>query len=655
MAFWKFKPYTEDDTRENPTQSQFFTTNEVKGIANGLVREGIQNALDEQLDKKKPVLIRITLSGQKHSLTPQQCDKYFDGLKEHLFSKDSGIRELPNFNDDKMNFIVFEDFNTKGLRGNPIESKDAEIEDGTKPHNFYYFWRNVGITGKPEDKLGRWGIGKTVFPASSRINTFFGYTIQCDTNDALLLGQTILKKHNIESQPEDWGYKAYGYFGNFDEKSYFAKPIIENEFLSTFKNEFLISRKNEPGLSIVIPFVKEQITRDFLLFAVIKQYFFPILNNNLIVCLKTESEETIIDKNSISNIVQAQQELIKSEEEDRLTFDKNQLISLFAFTEWAIELNDAEYACLTALKPENQPRWDERLWQNNNLEDLIAKFESDGRIAFKVPIKYHLKEPGEVPKTCWFKVFLEKDDALKNPEDHFIRENITIIDVKSLETSGVRGIVLIEDKQLANLLGDSENPAHTQWQEDSQNFVNKYYHGDKCIGFIKKILQRIYIKLQKPATGLDKEILKDLFFIETNTTDNKPVKPDDDSDKDDETEKPIINIETRNKGTRVKCSKIEGGIIIYPDNKDSNSVETIFVKVAYRTTRGKAFSKYLPYDFELNKNPIEVINTNCELRNCRENKLEVFNIDKDFELIIKGFDKKRDLVVDIKPQLTEHD
>jgi hypothetical protein len=30
MSIWKFKPYTEDDTRENPTQSQFFTTDEVK-------------------------------------------------------------------------------------------------------------------------------------------------------------------------------------------------------------------------------------------------------------------------------------------------------------------------------------------------------------------------------------------------------------------------------------------------------------------------------------------------------------------------------------------------------------------------------------------------------------------------------------------------
>jgi hypothetical protein len=46
MAIGKFKPFTEDDTRENPAQPQFFTTDVVEGISNGLIRKGIQNALD---------------------------------------------------------------------------------------------------------------------------------------------------------------------------------------------------------------------------------------------------------------------------------------------------------------------------------------------------------------------------------------------------------------------------------------------------------------------------------------------------------------------------------------------------------------------------------------------------------------------------------
>jgi len=32
---------------------------------------------------------------------------------------------------------------------------------------FYYFWRNIGRSQKDKMRLGRWGLGKQVFPASS--------------------------------------------------------------------------------------------------------------------------------------------------------------------------------------------------------------------------------------------------------------------------------------------------------------------------------------------------------------------------------------------------------------------------------------------------------------------------------------------------------
>src|SRR5665213_371018 len=102
MAIWKFKPFTEDDTRENPTQSQFFTTDVVEGIANGLIREGIQNALDAQLDKTKPVQIKITLVDYVNGLKPDLYRKYISGLDEHLNSKDSGVRSAPDFVNETM-------------------------------------------------------------------------------------------------------------------------------------------------------------------------------------------------------------------------------------------------------------------------------------------------------------------------------------------------------------------------------------------------------------------------------------------------------------------------------------------------------------------------------------------------------------------------
>ena len=114
-----------------------------------------------------------------------------------------------------MKFLVFEDSNTKGLEGNP-EEYYVENNNDDLAHNFYYFWRNVGRSGKTDDKLGRWGLGKTVFPASSQINSFWGLTVRKSDQRKMLMGQCILRIHNIEGvKREECGYKPYGMFGNY--------------------------------------------------------------------------------------------------------------------------------------------------------------------------------------------------------------------------------------------------------------------------------------------------------------------------------------------------------------------------------------------------------------------------------------------------------
>lgn len=650
MISWKFKPIAEDDTRENPLQSQFFTTDEVGSIANGLIREGIQNALDERLDRTKPVRIKITINNGINKLQPTVYNKYTMGLSEHLYSKESGLRNLPSLSSDDMPFLVFEDFNTKGLRGNPIESRDVEIEDSSKPHNFYYFWRNIGITGKSEDKLGRWGVGKTVFPALSRINMFWGYTVQSDTKAELLLGQSILKKHNIESDPKDWGYKPYGYFGMFDSGSYFAKPIADQSFLHQFKQDFKISRNNEPGLSVVIPFFNSEVTKTRLILGIIKQYFFPLINGSLEVVIKNEDTEITIEKGNLGDILSNILKDFYDDQIDSQEFQLEQIKALFDFTQWSINLKDGDYIVLSQPPIDNQPKWEERLWQGIDLDKLIEQYDTNKRIAFKVPVKYHNRDRDEPARICWFKLFLENDDTLKKPEDHFIRENITIIDVKSLDAPNTRGIVLIDDKDLANLLGDSENPAHTQWQKDSQNFTYKYTHGDKCISFIVNSLQRVYSKLQRPAEGLNKDILQDLFYIE-NQEDNHPNKPDDDSKKDEKSESETFEI--KGSKPRVRVTKIRGGISIKSAREPNENLASISLQLAYMTTRGKPLKKYQPFDFELNKKPIEIYKKGCLITHNKKNEVR-FNItDPNFEITINGFDVNRDLFVKLNTEITD--
>ena len=66
----------------------------------------------------------------------------------------------------------------------------------------------------------------------------------------------------------------------------------------------------------------------------------------------------------------------------------------------------------------------------------------------------------------------------------FIREGIIVSDIRSPLNRGVRSLVIVEDAPLASLLGDSETPAHTQWQKDGSNYRGKYTYGPENLSFM---------------------------------------------------------------------------------------------------------------------------------------------------------------------------
>ena len=73
------------------------------------------------------------------------------------------------------------------------------------------------------------------------------------------------------------------------------------------------------------------------------------------------------------------------------------------------------------------------------------------------------------------------------------------------------------------------------------------------------------------------------------------------------------------------------------------------------TSRGTPLSKYQTYDFELDKEPIQLQYVNCNLINCFQNQLEFLPTNSLFELNIDGFDLNRDLFVKIDTKTKQDD
>ncbi len=649
MIEWRFKPNSRDDMDVDPIQGEFFTTGDIGNISTAVVREGIQNALDERNKENHSdtVKVRIFLSGDKYAIDANKYSPILQSLKPHLASRTSGLRSLPNFS-NPMKFLVFEDFNTKGLEGDPIEYYVPDIND-KMPHNFYFFWRNVGRSGKTDDQLGRWGLGKTVFPASSKINSFWGLTVRKSDKRKLLLGQSILRIHNREDEKkEECGYKPYGMFGKYNDNEYFANPIEDVNTTFLFEELFRLKRGNEPGLSLIIPFCTDEISINHLAYSVIEQYFYPILSGKLEVEIIEEDEVILLQANSIQAAAEKiEYQKLSNGEESKLR-NKENLIRLFDFAKWTFRLNDADFFWLNEPDLNQKPRWNKSLFSDKEKLDIFRdKFEQTERVAFKVPLRYQL-ENGKA-KICWYEAFLEKDLSLNKPENLFVRDGITISGVKSLDKGLVRGVVIIHDSDLARMLGDSENPAHTEWQPDSRNFKGKYVFGNETLTFVKNTLKRIYDNLQRPIDGLQKDLLIDFFSIPMENEKqplNKLINPTNEKSKGnndtDEPEIPALKVNRR----PFIVEQLESGIKIKRNPEAQELPESIRLKLGYDVPRGNPIDSYQDLDFDISESPIAIKSSGVYFTKKEKNLLE-FEIENktSFEIALTGFDEKRDLVL----------
>lgn len=286
MPQWKFREMQKSEVAIDPVQTQFFTTNIVGGLSSALVRESLQNSIDARLrrnDTEKTVFVEYRILELDFNEFKIQL---FNGLTEHLTAKRSGISadNIPDFN-SSMKVLVIEDYNTIGLPGSIFENRDPDDND-PNPHNFYWFWRRVGKSGKRGDEIGRWGLGKTVFPAASKINSFFGLTVRDDDGRKYFMGSSTLKTHHLDG--EETRIYPYGFLGiyNDDEDKYFVSPVSEEddgEFLATFEEEFGIQRKSQDnenlvGFSVIIPYIWEEININDLTASAGRRDHIPAVN-----------------------------------------------------------------------------------------------------------------------------------------------------------------------------------------------------------------------------------------------------------------------------------------------------------------------------------------------------------------------------------------
>lgn len=612
----------------DPIAGEFFSTEHLDSITDALVREVIQNSLDA-VEPGNRVFVRFRVVS-KSGVSPALFGRYFASLSPHLAAEQNGLAFRPNAT-EPMPLLVIEDYGTRGLEGD--FTIDSDLYQHGKKNDFFYFWRNVGRSGKAEGDRGRWGLGKTVYQAASRINSFLGVTVRRSDQKKLLMGQATLKTHLLDNRK----YYPYGWYGYFDGD--FALPVDDAETISRFCEDFSADRSGSPGLSVVVPYPDPAITALRLISSVLVHYFFPIIGGTLTVEVAQDARRTTISRDTIDSLLEH-----LAIEKSRM--GKESLHALFQMSRWIHSLSPEDHVLLRQPNPSRAAEWKPELFTDDRLAELRAEFEAGRPIAIRVPLK--VQKPDHSGRDTFFAIYLQRDDALDVPEDHFIREGITIAGVRSLRTKGVRVVVVAEDTVLSAMLGDAENPAHTEWQERSPKFRGKYVRGASCLRFVKNSPREIVRILSAPLKGRDEMLLRDVFHIGMLP---QPAGPAQGKKKDKAGEGSVsayADTPGYGQGRYLLVAPTKQGFRVSGDKSRPRPTPFFIVQAAYLIRRGDPFARYSPLDFEFGTEPVVVRTSNVVVHRIMRNQIHAEATADAFWLEVVGFDPNRDLIVRAK-------
>jgi len=293
---------------------------------------------------------------------------------------------------------------------------------------------------------------------------------------------------------------------------------------------------------------------------------------------------------------------------------------------------------------EKATQWSQVIMDDGQENRLREQLERSGRVAIRVPVKVQKK--GEPAEIAWFLAHLETDSDLHQGEARFIRQGINITQANPRLDRDVRGLVVVRDPILSELLGDAEPPAHDKWDPRSLKFKGKYQTGRAVIRFVKKSLQELYHRVSISADKKDTKLLQDIFYVDRDELLDDPVKK---KKKKPEDTDPNPDPPTPSKPNPLEVTQISGtpkGFKVASASKEAPAGATI--EVAYNVRRGSALKNYHKFDFELGKHGVKVESTGCTTT-CNSNRIDVEVTSPDFEVRVTGFDENRDLFVKAVP------
>lgn len=445
-----------------------------------------------------------------------------------------------------------------------------------------------------------------------------GLTRRLGDPKAWLMGQAILRNHHIEGTEKD----SVGFWcdANVPRK---GMPTSDPDLCRAVGVEAGLTRTNEPGLSLVVPHVLPDIEPEHLMAATIRNYYYPILTGRLVVRV----DDTVIDAASFETVSAS----LGSE----------------AVPAWMLafvrELQERRETRPDIVLP---PEWQAgaisgALFGPGPTEQLRAAFKAGQMLAVRAPLS--MTPRGGAPITSHIDLFLKAAQPGERAQTLVVRGAITVpTEGKRAALAETHAALEARDDAISRLLGDAENPAHTQWNERAERLRNNWQGGGMVLRRVRAALHELHAVVFDRLDREDADALIDFFSIP------KPLRagptptviPGRPPDLPDAPLRPF-RIERRAGGF---------SILSNPAAPPGELPFKLHIRCAYDVLSGNPFRRFGEYDFSFFSSGIEFQKVNADCWPTDFNEFDLSARRAEFRVDVTGFDQNRDIIVAAEAQ-----
>jgi hypothetical protein len=614
---WHFVEHSRLTKQRDSIGDEFFANDDPLSGVKSVIRESIQNSLDAGPVAPGPVRVRFALGSAAQDVKATWFAELQPHIQASLGSKGSEIYK------GSCRYLVIEDFNTSGLRGDPHVASLVELEDqGVNDKSYYYFVRAEGASDKSGGTRGTWGVGKIVYPKFSQLKTFLIYSIRAaDQSPArVALGQAILKSHVLDGVH----YEPDGWMAQYSASEKLQLPIAESDADSLAK-DFSLARAAETGLSLVIPFVPDLATADNILFSIVTEYYVPLATGEL-VC-------EVVDVDGVSHTM------------DSLTLEAYAARFADQSHDLAVQVSLAKAIALSssvkfrASYPADASNISE-LEMDDESKSALTQALNRGENC-EITIDLTVANSGGSSTRDSFVVLMKA--AGDGGQVRFCRSGIMVGQMRTPKLVRNAALVVVRGGALEELLASAEGPAHDRWDTGARKYVDKYgwkTSNKNAISFVRQAASQVEKLLQSQEGVLDYSLLSEFFpsaagsgrDAGTGKRKEDPLPPS-----------------LRQKEKVLIAAKPSGFSVKKAFGPETLVGKELHVSAAYKLSRGNSFSRWNENDFLL-ADLVQVFDSKkLELVSVVANKAVLRVISDDFEYSVSGFDLTlRDIEVDVR-------